>query len=729
MPKLHEVMIMDNTDIEYLRTRRIYTAVFHIALFSLFLYLLFSPETQNPVGGRSGHMRDFSEDWTVNGAASVNLDQFAAADYGGSATLSRALPESLDWNDQLCFTTANLRFTVSIDGVEVYSFDRPENLTGKGYGIAYHSVNLSPEMAGKTVVIEGESVFENHKGGRLYQPLIGSDAGFRYFLAGRNLISILFSAGMLFVGVMLILIYAFLPKKQRMRREIVSLGAVAFIIGLWSTNDTGILRLLTGNVVVDRVLDHALLHLLILPLALYISANTKERQTRYLRMILALTLLDIGCFLLLRYGFGLDMAWLSPILAAYYVLSFTVLGAMFVSDSRYRRRNNITVERKLSNIGVAAMTVSIFLDVAVYFMGVRSMQGRGFFMRFGFVVFVALIIIQTIRWWITDRTSVNRDRFVNRILQYAVSASDPDTSIRAMLEYLCTELHADRAYIFEEMPDGTFDNTYEWCREGVTAEIGNLKGLPYEGVVDTWYNEYKKSNNILIYDIEEYRSVSEGMYNVLKPQGIQTLVTGPMEANGRYIGFFGVDNPPPDAMREISEIIRLLSFIFAQLVLHRDEQKRLMRYSYYDAMTGCRNRRALEEFEKQRLDPAKPYGFVMCDINGLKAANDTLGHEAGDAMIVDVSQSLMKVFGADNVYRTGGDEFVAYAQREDPAAFEADMAQLHALLAEKKRSAAVGAVFRANGDPDYKKAKSEADALMYEDKRKYYQGRNDRRGS
>jgi len=720
---------MDKSEVQYLRRRRIYTGVYHLVVLALFLYLVLSPETKNPVGGKSGKMLDFSAGWTVNGEENVDLDDITAYQYGGSVTMQKRLPDTLAYNDLLCFTTANLRFTVSIDGEEVYSFDRPANLTGKGYGIAYHAVNLSPEQAGRTVVIEGDSVYDNHKSGRVYTPQIGSDAAFRYYLAGRSMISILFSIGMLCVGVMMILLFVFIPKKQRMRREIVSLGAIAAIIGLWTTNDTGILRLLTGNVVADRVLDHALLHLLIFPLALYISVNTKERKLSYLRMVAALTAADFSVSLILRYGFGLDLAWTTPLLAAYYFLSFTVLGMMLLSDRKYCREHNITVERGLANAGVIIMTVSIALDVIIYFAGVRSMQGRSYFMRFGFVVFIALILVQTVRWWITDRTTVHRDRFVNRILQYAVSASDPETSLHAMLEYLGTELQADRAYIFEEMPDGTFDNTYEWCRKGVSAEINNLKGLPYEGVVDAWYNEYRKSNNILIYDIEAYRSVSEGMYNVLKPQGIRTLVTGPMEANGKYIGFFGVDNPPPDAMREISEIIRLLSFIFAQLVMHREEQKRLVRYSYYDAMTGCRNRRALEEFEKNRLDPAKPYGFVMCDINGLKQTNDTLGHEAGDALILDVSSSLIEVFGAENVYRTGGDEFVAYVRRDGTPAFDADVARLRAMLAERKRSAAVGAVFREQGDADYEKVKSEADALMYEDKRKYYQGRNDRRSS
>ena len=46
-------------------------------------------------------------------------------------------------------------------------------------------------------------------------------------------------------------------------------------------------------------------------------------------------------------------------------------------------------------------------------------------------------------------------------------------------------------------------------------------------MLEAWFTEYKKSHNIIIYDMEQYRSISEAMYHILKPQGIQTLVTKP----------------------------------------------------------------------------------------------------------------------------------------------------------------------------------------------------------
>ena len=276
------------------------------------------------------------------------------------------------------------------------------------------------------------------------------------------------------------------------------------------------------------------------------------------------------------------------------------------------------------------------------------------------------------------------------------------------------------------MKNGTYDNTYEFCAEGVTPEIEHLKGLPYEGVIDVWYKEYEKGGHILIYDLEKYRKVSENMYNVLKPQGIRTLVTGPLILEGENIGFFGVDNPPAEMMKEVSEIIRLLMFFLSEMLSQRDDKDRLVKYSYHDPLTGVKNRRAISEFEKEELDTSRSYGFIMCDINGLKAVNDSEGHDAGDAMIKTVASCLTKTFGFENVYRMGGDEFAVYVYKDSLKEMEAAVAKVKEELSKKSIYVAIGYSYADGGDPDHAALRTLADNRMYEDKKEFYR-HNERR--
>ena len=57
--------------------------------------------------------------------------------------------------------------------------------------------------------------------------------------------------------------------------------------------------------------------------------------------------------------------------------------------------------------------------------------------------------------------------------------------------------------------------------------------------------------------------------------------------------------------------------------------------------------------------------MVVCDVNGLKKINDTLGHKAGDEYIRKAFEMICDIFQHSPVYRTGGDEFVVILTGRD----------------------------------------------------------------
>ena len=59
----------------------------------------------------------------------------------------------------------------------------------------------------------------------------------------------------------------------------------------------------------------------------------------------------------------------------------------------------------------------------------------------------------------------NYEKFITDMIRYASSAESPDYIIQQIIKYICENLDSDRAYIFEDNLDGTFRNTYEWCRD------------------------------------------------------------------------------------------------------------------------------------------------------------------------------------------------------------------------------------------------------------------------
>jgi diguanylate cyclase (GGDEF)-like protein len=88
--------------------------------------------------------------------------------------------------------------------------------------------------------------------------------------------------------------------------------------------------------------------------------------------------------------------------------------------------------------------------------------------------------------------------------------------------------------------------------------------------------------------------------------------------------------------------------------------------SLKDELTGLHNRRAFMTMADQRLQLLERTGalclLIFADVDNLKAANDTMGHEAGDRLLIDAARALQAAFRrTDLVARMGGDEFVVLA--------------------------------------------------------------------
>ena len=90
---------------------------------------------------------------------------------------------------------------------------------------------------------------------------------------------------------------------------------------------------------------------------------------------------------------------------------------------------------------------------------------------------------------------------------------------------------------------------------------------------------------------------------------------------------------------------------------------------YVDALTGLGNTYAYEKKMKEFQDRIEKgdcpdFAVVVADVNDLKYVNDTFGHKKGDEYIKGCCHVIAEEFGAENVYRIGGDEFVIFLENE-----------------------------------------------------------------
>jgi diguanylate cyclase (GGDEF)-like protein len=163
----------------------------------------------------------------------------------------------------------------------------------------------------------------------------------------------------------------------------------------------------------------------------------------------------------------------------------------------------------------------------------------------------------------------------------------------------------------------------------------------------------------------------------------------------------------------------------------RTAQDELEHFAYFDALTSLANRRMFIEHLRRLITLSGWYGtrfaLLLIDLDRFKDINDTLGHDAGDALLVEISARLRRAVRAnDQVARLGGDEFAIILQDADNAD---EIKRICIRIADSfanevqfngKRmtaSTSVGvAVFPEDGDQEDSLYKS-ADVALYEAKR------------
>ena len=116
-------------------------------------------------------------------------------------------------------------------------------------------------------------------------------------------------------------------------------------------------------------------------------------------------------------------------------------------------------------------------------------------------------------------------------------------------------------------------------------------------------------------------------------------------------------------------LLELMSLYKARLDAEKETRRAFQNMANTDSLTGARNKHAYSEYERalnQKIQEGevKKLAVAVCDINGLKHTNDTLGHAAGDKLIKDACALICEYFVHGAVFRIGGDEFVILFQEK-----------------------------------------------------------------
>ena len=657
-------------------------------------------------GDPDSSLRNFEGRWRDSSGNVWNITDLRVNDSGESPIVQKMLPLNVSDSDSLCFESYNINLDVSVDGRVIYSFTSKENPTGFGYGTAYHEIGLSSAMAGKVVRISFERCNPDvaTTRGTIKNMYLGEAVPYVHMLLEKSLPTIISSGLILFFGLIFLLISFVITDKERLPFDVAAMGISSIILGFWLLVLSNIFQLLGLHIYTARSFDRFLIIVAGVPLICFFNSLTIKKSPIYVRVEFWLNVLFVAALIILRYVAGVDMMYsFLRVLILYFVQIIIITVVIFVRHEAYCRKNGIVSGLRFYYIGITAFMVCGIVDYASYLFRGRFNNSYGMITSFGTIILIPVVLIQFIRWWTRDRQIVERERFTNRALQYALSTDSPEESIRLMLEFLGGEFKCRRAAVFEDMHNGRFNGSYAWFESTLEKASIDLLYIPYRGVLEEVFNTYRENGDrYVIRDVENYREANPGLYNMLLSYGIKNLVANPLEVDGEATGILVLTDLPADLLEEASSVAALTSYFLSQLILRRDEQKRMRNYTYGDSLSGAMNRRAYDEFVSGALDLSSPFGYMMSTIDGLDEINERDGFEAGDKMIAKMVQLMTEIFGKENVFRMAGSRFAAFGFETDEPYFRDDVARFERNSKEKGIPVLVKSAYCMNGTMDLK---------------------------
>lgn len=78
----------------------------------------------------------------------------------------------------------------------------------------------------------------------------------------------------------------------------------------------------------------------------------------------------------------------------------------------------------------------------------------------------------------------------------------------------------------------------------------------------------------------------------------------------------------------------------------------------HDFLTSLFNKRNIIKIIKKKIKSKEIFGVCFLDLDNFKGINDTLGHDVGDSLLIQLSARLKDIFREDDIGRLGGDEFL-----------------------------------------------------------------------
>jgi diguanylate cyclase (GGDEF)-like protein/PAS domain S-box-containing protein len=205
--------------------------------------------------------------------------------------------------------------------------------------------------------------------------------------------------------------------------------------------------------------------------------------------------------------------------------------------------------------------------------------------------------------------------------------------------------------------------THQWAAQGIELSESDLI-LPTAGSPSMARLSRLQEAHLdldLEGDSEPYGEVA-----IMRRQGFRSVLAVPMAEDGRFAGFLSFSSVLGGVLPDstYSSMLRAAAGILGEAFARHKAEQRLAYQATVDGLTGLANRWSYmdalgEAVDGLRRDDIPAFAVLLIDLDRFKVVNDSLGHQAGDRLLITVAERFRSAACPDElVARFGGDEII-----------------------------------------------------------------------
>ena len=282
-------------------------------------------------------------------------------------------------------------------------------------------------------------------------------------------------------------------------------------------------------------------------------------------------------------------------------------------------------------------------------------------------IWIALFIMNVFRTKLLENAyQISFQELVMDISTHYISVGEKDfdeatnDTLQMISEFLMTD--GTFIYLFSDEKD-KITSAYSWKKGRNRANAGsreiNLNDYPY------LQRMFSSANSLEIFDVDDLPPNEYNDIMQIMDKQVKSLLILPIENNDNVYGYLTLQSVTKNrAWGTVDKNnLMIIMNIIAGTIERIRQEKQIHFMAYYDTLTGLPNRTLFRDRLNQAVllseRTCELIAVIFMDLDSFKNVNDTLGHEGGDELIIEVARKLSETLRkSDTVSRFGGDEFL-----------------------------------------------------------------------